>query len=324
MRSGRAPACEAAATICCVGAPDVLGKRAAMRSASELREGRAVGGVGAGENARGSLVRGASTASDSRREEHRARRERCARSRQRGREARREAQALELKGREMHRAGVCARGGGSASSSTRPHNGIGAASSCPPGRAPGKRGAARRGGRRHTFFARPRPHPPKTMASSPTHHYSALQRERLLYVPEVPTALVSAPGVVPLSTPADDAGLASSFSVSSLAEPIISFASGAGASPSSTPLRVGVVFCGRQCPGGHNVVSGIYDALSSFAPGSTLIGFMNGEGHARAAGTEHDCCTAHQPLLPPSRQRPPTPLCCSQGRRASFRRRRSS
>ena len=38
-RSGRAPACAAVATMCCVGAPDVFGKRAAIRSASELEWG---------------------------------------------------------------------------------------------------------------------------------------------------------------------------------------------------------------------------------------------------------------------------------------------
>ena len=48
------------------------------------------------------------------------------------------------------------------------------------------------------------------------------------------------------------------------------------ATPPAAPLRVGVVFCGRQCPGGHNVVAGVFDALQALAPGSELLGFLNG------------------------------------------------
>lgn len=76
------------------------------------------------------------------------------------------------------------------------------------------------------------------------------------------------------------------------------------------PLRVGVVFCGgfalriacplscsrllilcccdilmtvgRQTPGAHNVVWGVYDALKQIHPGSETIGFLDGtKGHLR-------------------------------------------
>ncbi|KAK4354786.1 hypothetical protein RND71_026980 [Anisodus tanguticus] len=40
--------------------------------------------------------------------------------------------------------------------------------------------------------------------------------------------------------------------------------------------RVGVVFCGRQSPGGHNVIWGIHDALKIHNPNSTLLGFLGG------------------------------------------------
>ncbi|CAN4105131.1 unnamed protein product [Withania somnifera] len=40
--------------------------------------------------------------------------------------------------------------------------------------------------------------------------------------------------------------------------------------------RVGVVFCGRQSPGGHNVIWGIHDALKVHNPNSTLLGFLGG------------------------------------------------
>lgn len=38
--------------------------------------------------------------------------------------------------------------------------------------------------------------------------------------------------------------------------------------------RVGIVFCGRQSPGGHNVVWGLYSALKIHNPKSTLLGFL--------------------------------------------------
>ncbi|KAL0361931.1 UNVERIFIED_CONTAM: Pyrophosphate--fructose 6-phosphate 1-phosphotransferase subunit alpha [Sesamum radiatum] len=41
-------------------------------------------------------------------------------------------------------------------------------------------------------------------------------------------------------------------------------------------VRVGVVFCGRQSPGGHNVIWGLLDALKVHNPKSTLHGFLGG------------------------------------------------
>lgn len=42
--------------------------------------------------------------------------------------------------------------------------------------------------------------------------------------------------------------------------------------------RVGLVFCGRQSPGGHNVIWGLQNALKTHNPNSTLLGFL-GELH---------------------------------------------
>lgn len=41
-------------------------------------------------------------------------------------------------------------------------------------------------------------------------------------------------------------------------------------------INVGVVLSGGQAPGGHNVISGLYDALKKLNPESRLIGFLNG------------------------------------------------
>ncbi|CAA6670205.1 unnamed protein product [Spirodela intermedia] len=43
-----------------------------------------------------------------------------------------------------------------------------------------------------------------------------------------------------------------------------------------TEHQVGVVFCGRQSPGGHNVIWGLYDTIKLHNPKSTLIGFVGG------------------------------------------------
>ncbi len=42
------------------------------------------------------------------------------------------------------------------------------------------------------------------------------------------------------------------------------------------PLRVGVVLSGGQAAGGHNVISGLFDALSELNNESTLFGFLGG------------------------------------------------
>ncbi|XP_009391869.2 pyrophosphate--fructose 6-phosphate 1-phosphotransferase subunit alpha [Musa acuminata AAA Group] len=42
------------------------------------------------------------------------------------------------------------------------------------------------------------------------------------------------------------------------------------------PMKVGVVFCGRQSPGGHNVVWGLYSAIKIHNPDSILLGFVGG------------------------------------------------
>ncbi|XP_057503291.1 pyrophosphate--fructose 6-phosphate 1-phosphotransferase subunit alpha [Actinidia eriantha] len=41
-------------------------------------------------------------------------------------------------------------------------------------------------------------------------------------------------------------------------------------------IRVGVVFCGRQSPGGHNVIWGLHNALKIHNPNSALVGFLGG------------------------------------------------
>ncbi len=44
----------------------------------------------------------------------------------------------------------------------------------------------------------------------------------------------------------------------------------------TSPLRIGVVLSGGQAPGGHNVISGVFDFLKKHHPNSQLFGFLNG------------------------------------------------
>lgn len=48
------------------------------------------------------------------------------------------------------------------------------------------------------------------------------------------------------------------------------------ASQAQPKLKIGVVLSGGQAPGGHNVITGIFDYLQDLAKGSTLYGFRGG------------------------------------------------
>ena len=48
------------------------------------------------------------------------------------------------------------------------------------------------------------------------------------------------------------------------------------AASATGPLRVGVLFSGRQAPGGHDLLAALVDALHARADGSTLLGFIGG------------------------------------------------
>eukprot|EP00767_Chilomastix_cuspidata_P003821 gnl/Chilomastix_cuspidata/395.p2 GENE.gnl/Chilomastix_cuspidata/395~~gnl/Chilomastix_cuspidata/395.p2 ORF type:complete len:516 (+),score=270.52 gnl/Chilomastix_cuspidata/395:136-1683(+) len=46
--------------------------------------------------------------------------------------------------------------------------------------------------------------------------------------------------------------------------------------PDHRKITVGAIFSGGQAPGGHNVISGLFDKLSALNPGNTLLGFRGG------------------------------------------------
>jgi diphosphate--fructose-6-phosphate 1-phosphotransferase len=114
-------------------------------------------------------------------------------------------------------------------------------------------------------------------------NYSELQLERLLYKPALPDCLANAaaisvvPGELTAAPSASDERTLHSWLPHIVGKPLVSLSSStAPAAVSAGRTRtVGVVFCGRQCPGGNNIVSGLYDFCTA-SPDTRVIGFVGG------------------------------------------------
>ncbi|CAN4095509.1 unnamed protein product [Withania somnifera] len=116
---------------------------------------------------------------------------------------------------------------------------------------------------------------------------SDLQKLRSLYQPELPPCLQGTTVRVELgdaTTTADPSGehvISRSFP-HTYGQPLAHFLRATAKVADAQIItdhpakRVGVVFCGRQSPGGHNVIWGIHDALKVHNPSSTLLGFLGG------------------------------------------------
>lgn len=103
---------------------------------------------------------------------------------------------------------------------------------------------------------------------------SQLQQLRLLYEPNLPTILTDLTSIQPVFEVSEiEESLKGHFPLTSK-QSFITFAK--GSKQAHQPLRVGVVLSGGQAPGGHNVISGLYDALKKLNPSSYLIGFSDG------------------------------------------------
>lgn len=109
---------------------------------------------------------------------------------------------------------------------------------------------------------------------------SSLQKARYEYQPKLPAALGSAISNIQVDLGEPTESVADQDQVKNLfphsyGAPIAVFKSGKGET-SQKPLRVGVILSGGQAPGGHNVITGIYDGLKNANPQSDLIGFLGG------------------------------------------------
>lgn len=108
---------------------------------------------------------------------------------------------------------------------------------------------------------------------------SALQKERAKYQPKLPKSLKGAVKLVEgakTESVADQKEIAELFP-NTYGMPLITFEEGENGD-SKAPVNVGVILSGGQAPGGHNVISGIFDGIKRINPESKLYGFLVGPG----------------------------------------------
>ena len=106
---------------------------------------------------------------------------------------------------------------------------------------------------------------------------SALQKERAKYQPKLPDSLK---GAVKLSEGAKTESVADQNEIKKIfpytyGMPIVTFEKGRK-QDGQRPLNLGVILSGGQAPGGHNVISGIFDGIKKIDPASKLYGFLGG------------------------------------------------
>jgi pyrophosphate--fructose-6-phosphate 1-phosphotransferase len=108
---------------------------------------------------------------------------------------------------------------------------------------------------------------------------SIFQLERSKYAPKMPKALTGSVKVVEggrTNSIADQQEI-QKFFPGTYGMPIITFEEGSDG-VSYPGLNVGVILSGGQAPGGHNVISGIFDGLKKLNPSNKLYGFLGGPG----------------------------------------------
>jgi pyrophosphate--fructose-6-phosphate 1-phosphotransferase len=108
---------------------------------------------------------------------------------------------------------------------------------------------------------------------------SALQQERAKYQPKLPKALqgnVKAIEGKATESVADQTEIKKLFP-NTYGLPLITFQA-CDTKPSFPAFNVGVILSGGQAPGGHNVISGIFDGLKALNPENKLYGFLGGPG----------------------------------------------
>ena len=107
---------------------------------------------------------------------------------------------------------------------------------------------------------------------------SALQIARAAYQPKLPQALkgaVVAKEGEPTQSVADQEAIKALFP-NTYGMPLIQFVEGEAAE--FPAINVGVILSGGQAPGGHNVISGLFDGIKKLNKDSKLYGFILGPG----------------------------------------------
>ncbi len=109
---------------------------------------------------------------------------------------------------------------------------------------------------------------------------SALQKARAAYQPKLPSALWGAVKAVegePTQSVADQEEIKALFP-NTYGLPELTFEKDPKPAKATTPFNVGVILSGGQAPGGHNVISGLFDGIKAINKESRLYGFLMGPG----------------------------------------------
>ena len=107
---------------------------------------------------------------------------------------------------------------------------------------------------------------------------SLLQRERAAYQPKLPKGLQGAVKVQegePTQSVGNQEEIKAMFP-NTYGMPLIEFVP--GEQSLAKQMNVGVILSGGQAPGGHNVITGLFDAIKKLNPDNKLFGFILGPG----------------------------------------------
>lgn len=107
---------------------------------------------------------------------------------------------------------------------------------------------------------------------------SALQKARAAYQPKLPVALQ---GAVKIKEGEPTRSVDNQEEIKKLfphtyGMPLVEFVP--GTEKNTTRMNVGVILSGGQAPGGHNVISGLFDGIKKLNPENKLYGFLMGPG----------------------------------------------
>ena len=107
---------------------------------------------------------------------------------------------------------------------------------------------------------------------------SALQKERAGYQPKLPKALQGAVKVqegAPTQSVDNQEDIKKLFP-NTYGMPLVDFVPADSAN--NAKINVGIILSGGQAPGGHNVISGLFDEVKKLNPENRLYGFLMGPG----------------------------------------------
>ena len=107
-----------------------------------------------------------------------------------------------------------------------------------------------------------------------------MQKARAAYQPKLPSALWGAVKAVegePTQSVADQEEIKALFP-NTYGLPELTFEKDPKPAKVTTPFNVGVILSGGQAPGGHNVISGLFDGIKAINKECRLYGFLMGPG----------------------------------------------